>query len=698
MDDNFRDFVEALGGLTDTLRARVEEEQDLVRAAQRAREKAKTEADKAAKELKEKQLAVVNKITGTIGSLATSFSQGEGSFNALTTATKLVSTGLGNLAGMIPIFGGVLKGIIDAAGETATFMIQMYEKMYGDYEKLSKVGMVTTVTDFTNSAAKASLTLSMTGQILGKFSKELAYTGSMLTNMDHSFDELAKNSVDTRREFQRLGVGAVEFNEIQIGYIDRLARTGQLEGKSRADLIRGTKEYTLEIDKIAKLTGLNREEIQKERDARLRDARFRAGVATLDEKAQKSINGFLDQLKGLGPEMTETTQGLQDLIASGGLPTTEQGRQAMLALQQGGVDIQAFVEGMRNGSVTQAQAFDMMTKAAKAAEPQFRDLAQIVGTETDVTKQYVALSTLANAGLKSREELEAATKKKQEEALKGTDQQNTALANTRQNLINTQSKLEGLALSSDKVTRAMDTLSTGIDGIVNKITSVFGGGGGGVTPPPGRPAGSGPATARPSTSGPPTIPGREGARGFTESDLKSLGFPIKEGRTQRAGEFIDERLIKLAEDVKNVVPGFSSFTAFNDSYDRDTTAHKNGLAFDFVLDKSIVGDPKKGEKIENQIKSLFPGASALDEYNKPSSRATGPHFHVSIPKMAEGGLVNTSTFAQIGEAGPEAVVPLSGGRSIPVSFDGEMSKKLDTLISLAERQNSMLGNVFDRLT
>lgn len=692
MDDNFNEFIEQLGRMTDSLRQRVDEEQDLVRSGKLAREKAEKDAVEAAKKLRERQEKTINAITGPLGNLATSFSRGEGAFDSLASATKMVSTGLGDLAALIPIFGGALKGIINATGETAAFMIQMYEKMYGDYEKLSKVGMVTTVTDFTNSAAKASLTLSMTSQILGKFSKELAYTGSMLTNASYSFDELTDGSVEIRKQFQRLGIGAVEFNEIQIGYIDRLARTGQLEGKSRADLIKGTKEYTLEIDKIAKLTGLNREEIQKERDARLRDARFRAGVATLDEKAQKSINGFLDQLKGLGPEMTETTQGLQDLIASGGVPTTEAGRQAMLALQQGGVDVQSFVEGMRNGSITQAQAFDAMTKAAKAAEPQFRDLAQIVGTETDVTKQYVALSTLANAGLKSRQELEAEAKKRQEEALKGTDEQNKNLADTRQNLINTQSKLEGLALSSTKVTSAMERLSSGIDAVVNKISSLFGG------EPIGRPSGLGPATARPSTPGSPIIPGREGARPTTEEDLKKRGFPIKEGSTQKAGESVDQRLIELAEQVKNAVPGFSHFTAFNDGIDRDTPAHKNGLAFDFVLDKSIKGDPKKGQEIENQIKSFFPGAYALDEYNKPSSKATGPHFHVSIPKMAEGGLVNTPTFAQIGEAGPEAVVPLSGGRSIPVSFDGEMSKKLDALISLAERQNGMLSNVFDRLT
>ena len=43
---------------------------------------------------------------------------------------------------------------------------------------------------------------------------------------------------------------------------------------------------------------------------------------------------------------------------------------------------------------------------------------------------------------------------------------------------------------------------------------------------------------------------------------------------------------------------------------------------------------------------------------KPGSAGTG------IPRMASGGIVTTPTIALIGEAGPEAVVPLSGGRGL----------------------------------
>ena len=42
---------------------------------------------------------------------------------------------------------------------------------------------------------------------------------------------------------------------------------------------------------------------------------------------------------------------------------------------------------------------------------------------------------------------------------------------------------------------------------------------------------------------------------------------------------------------------------------------------------------------------------------------------VSIPKLADGGIVDRPTLAMIGEAGPEAVVPLSRGRGMGATIN-----------------------------
>jgi hypothetical protein len=88
--------------------------------------------------------------------------------------------------------------------------------------------------------------------------------------------------------------------------------------------------------------------------------------------------------------------------------------------------------------------------------------------------------------------------------------------------------------------------------------------------------------------------------------------------------------------------------------------------------------------------------TALDEvislwndlhFSVPSVKVFGHRFGgetigvPQIPMLANGGIVNSPTLAMIGEAGPEAVVPLSGGGAggiggdmtvnIPVVLDGQ---------------------------
>ena len=55
---------------------------------------------------------------------------------------------------------------------------------------------------------------------------------------------------------------------------------------------------------------------------------------------------------------------------------------------------------------------------------------------------------------------------------------------------------------------------------------------------------------------------------------------------------------------------------------------------------------------------------------------------ITIPKMAEGGIVTGPTLAMIGEAGPEAVIPLKGknagmGANVTINISGGISSAAD---------------------
>jgi hypothetical protein len=101
------------------------------------------------------------------------------------------------------------------------------------------------------------------------------------------------------------------------------------------------------------------------------------------------------------------------------------------------------------------------------------------------------------------------------------------------------------------------------------------------------------------------------------------------------------------------------------------------------LTKSIDAAIKKASEVARFVMSMDAISKSLEKVNRAGAKAYFSLHSLSgvtskgvkIPKMAEGGIVNKPTVAQIGEKGPEAVVPLDRynefmGQSIGVFMEG----------------------------
>ena len=146
----------------------------------------------------------------------------------------------------------------------------------------------------------------------------------------------------------------------------------------------------------------------------------------------------------------------------------------------------------------------------------------------------------------------------------------------------------------------------------------------------------------------------------------------------------------------------------NSTYRDGSSGHSEGRAFDFSLPSNMLlpnqsldtvkwaNNMKPNEAIaakwanrpslvtSNGVTDLLRNmgfTNSINEYENPSSGATGPHIHAELPKMASGGVTDGTSIA--GEAGPEAVIPLPDGRRVPVKLDmGAMNDKFDEMISV----------------
>lgn len=157
--------------------------------------------------------------------------------------------------------------------------------------------------------------------------------------------------------------------------------------------------------------------------------------------------------------------------------------------------------------------------------------------------------------------------------------------------------------------------------------------------------------------------------------------------TQGTGGVTPELNALLMQMAGNPLFAGTTITSLNDadSFVQDgkhphAAPDKHGLGK--AVDFNIAGyDPKKKDDyISALLRMGFSRAQfeTAGQQNANGSVATGNHIHAAL---AKGGITEGPSLA--GEAGPEAVVPLPDGRTIPVKMDvGELVEKLEEMISV----------------
>ena len=193
--------------------------------------------------------------------------------------------------------------------------------------------------------------------------------------------------------------------------------------------------------------------------------------------------------------------------------------------------------------------------------------------------------------------------------------------------------------SIEKLKKSLDQATSG-----NKAGS-------GGSAQPGAQRNTSPVAPAPTQSG-----ANASADPFASLNIKS--------RESVAGGAVDPKLLTLAQKIQEVYPN-ATFTALNDLYHHKNlpnSKHTIGQALDFTLDPAPA-DAREAAVIKQMVKGLG-FASVKDEYFADRNQFTrGGHIHA---ELAKGGITAGPSLA--GEAGPEAVVPLPGGRKIPVEF------------------------------
>lgn len=369
--------------------------------------------------------------------------------NTMKTVVSATGNAMSELIGTLPIFGDALGAAAKAATDLANLAIERLHVSFNAFQELSQAGLIGAegISGLRDAMIESQIPMEYFSKILKDAAGDLMFfSGTALEGGKTLGNVMTRMQQGQDMQLRRLGFSVEEIGETVVDFQKMNQLMGTRQMKTTEDITQATVAYGKELDMVAKLTGMQRKEIQKNREAMLNNTRFSAWAnqqqGRVNEEYIRSIMDFVGSIKKLAPQFGE---GIQDLFASGGVATTEAGRRL---IQQGmGPTVMKIRDMMMTGQLDQAKAQRMLFQEAIENKDKFRDLQAIIG-DFGAGIPFEEMLRLAKAAQASDETIEE-MKEAQKKQASGTDQLTDDLIKTTKALQKAQTNIDAVATAGD---------------------------------------------------------------------------------------------------------------------------------------------------------------------------------------------------------------------------------------------------------
>lgn len=260
------------------------------------------------------------------------FSSGARVSNAFDASTSVI----GNFANTVIDGNGTFGKAMSAAGDFGQAIIKAAESGVDTFRNLSGSGASfnNNILEMKNSAAQSRLTLDEFAGIVSNNTKGFAAFGGTVTKGAKVFTDASKDLFDTGLATPLLNMGMTfeDVNEDLAEYIVANRRRFTADQIASGAANASFTKMATEMDKVAKLTGQNRKELEKEVNDRMRKGQVEAKIRQLEASGNKEA---ADKMKLALAEAAKAGPGalaaVEDLFTKGTV-VSEEGRQAAVAL------------------------------------------------------------------------------------------------------------------------------------------------------------------------------------------------------------------------------------------------------------------------------------------------------------------------------------------------------------------------------
>jgi len=247
---------------------------------------------------------------------------------------------------------GSISAFTDNLGKPLAFLGRRLDTNIETFRQLSQVGgnFGKSIVDLRLAAGEAALPLDDFAKLVAGNSRNLA---ALFGSTTQGAKEIATLGRITREvgidRLAPLGFTVDEINETLLLNLDSQRRTGVLDQLTNTQRTNSAIAFAEELDRLAKLTGAQRDELRAQIESQQSNERFQVALQGQTEETRRRLQGFAATVGNIAPGLNE---GFQDLIANAGVPVTE----SALALVQNIPGARDVINDLISGVVSSEQA------------------------------------------------------------------------------------------------------------------------------------------------------------------------------------------------------------------------------------------------------------------------------------------------------------------------------------------------------
>lgn len=647
-------------------------------------------------------------------------------------AVKSITSALSGMFAGIPVLGSVFGGIdkiigvtIDLGTQALSQQIDNAQKYVDTFSQVSKAGAAFggNIEQMRRAAANGGVSIdSLSKFIIGNI-ESLSAMGGTIDMAANKITAMGKGISANNPKILAMYGSLEAVNGGIADYYAMMAKTGMDVNRTNADLTSGAKAYLINMKELSALTGKSADALKKEQEARLTSAAYAIAVSKMGLTQQQNTEEALQLTKKNYGDAAEKYA--QEFIATNGKVTSEQSLMFRSMYPEIAKTVQMTLSATDQGvdsfkrstaEIIESRKAINKEEAVNSKESLLR--LQAGGVDDAVLELFNKVAVAVIASQSSQGAAKDAAKILKEQRDADASASTKTYAEAIRSLNDFKIKMDAI---TEKTLPKVGDMVNALYRIQEKITEIFLDDNTSITwvmsnairlidnlikdsrmnnPPGGK-----------NSPVPPGPDNKGSARNLNEQrrkawenkdtmvkDLSALNFSSNEIKTKAEEAGISKNLYDTLLSMKG-----QAVT----SLIREGGAHASGKAADVRL-KDL-----SDEQMLALLQQVTPGTNPAVKFSQIETSGdeemairlrkafeamggdprrivtAGDGLHLHVEAFAKGGITSGPSLA--GEAGPEAVIPLPDGRSIPVNLDmSEMVNKLEEMITLLrdQRDNS----------